>query len=92
MINLLTPKDVARLLNCKPSSLYAWAKEGKIPAIKLNGLLRFDPREIEEWINNNKINASPVKGRTIVKTVRTVGKTDVDDIVSKVVDAHVKSR
>lgn len=89
---LLTPKDVAKLLNCKPSSVYSWAKEGKIPAIKLNGLLRFELKEIEEWINKNKLNASPVKLRTIAKTVSTAGKVNVDDILSKVIDAHVRSR
>ena len=40
---LLTIKDVARQLQIKPATLYAWAAHGKIPCRKIHGLIRFDP-------------------------------------------------
>jgi excisionase family DNA binding protein len=47
---LLTIKDVARQLQIKPSTLYAWAAHGKIPCQKIHGLVRFDPIEIDRWL------------------------------------------
>ena len=51
---LLTVKEVAEILNCRPSTVYAWAKCGEIPCYKIGGLLRFDQKEIEEWIKSNQ--------------------------------------
>ncbi len=47
---LLTIKDLSKQLQVKPSTLYAWAAQGKIPCIKLNGLVRFAREEIETWV------------------------------------------
>ena len=47
---LLTIKDLARQLQIKPSTLYAWAAQGKIPCRKIHGLVRFNPAEIDRWM------------------------------------------
>lgn len=47
---LLTIKSVATLLAVKPSTLYSWVTQGKIPALKINGVIRFDEREIRQWL------------------------------------------
>ena len=82
---MLTVKDVAGLLRAQPSSVYAWAKEGKIPAYKINGLLRFDLSEIREWIGKSRI--QPVDtdklARKLINPVRSV---DIDRIVRLAVD------
>jgi excisionase family DNA binding protein len=57
---LLTVKEVAELINCKPSTVYAWAKCGEIPCYKIGGLLRFDQMEIEEWIRQSKVSVTNV--------------------------------
>ena len=49
---LLTIHDVARLLQIKPSTLYAWAAHGKIPALKIHGLVRFRAAEITTWVES----------------------------------------
>jgi excisionase family DNA binding protein len=49
---LLTVKEVAELINCKPSTVYAWAKRGEIPSFKLNGLLRFEARRVHAKVLN----------------------------------------
>ena len=36
---LLTIKDLSARLNIKPSTLYLWAAQGKIPCRKIHGLL-----------------------------------------------------
>lgn len=47
---LLTIQDVAKQLQVKASTLYAWVAQGKIPSVKLNGLIRFHPSAIEQWL------------------------------------------
>ena len=47
---LLTVKDVSAWLNMKPSTLYLWAAQGKIPCRKIHGLIRFDQEEIHQWL------------------------------------------
>lgn len=47
---LLTVKDLSAWLNMKPSTLYLWAAQGKIPCQKIHGLIRFDPDAITAWL------------------------------------------
>ena len=47
---LLTIKDLAEQLRIKSSTLYAWAAHGKIPCVRIHGLIRFQPDEIAAWV------------------------------------------
>ena len=47
---LLTVNALSQRLQIKPSTLYAWASQGKIPCRKIHGLVRFDPIEIDRWL------------------------------------------
>ncbi|NOT95899.1 MAG: helix-turn-helix domain-containing protein [Nitrospira sp.] len=49
---LLTIKDLSAQLNIKPSTLYLWAAQGKIPCRKIHGLIRFDQEEIHHWLDS----------------------------------------
>ena len=51
---LLTIKDLSAKLNIKPSTLYLWAAQGKIPCQKIHGLIRFDPDTITAWLRSFK--------------------------------------
>ena len=51
--SLMTVEEVAEYLRVKSSTVYEWAKKGKIPAAKVGRLWRFDREEIEEWVRNN---------------------------------------
>ena len=46
---LLTVDEVADFLRVKPSTVYEWAKTGKIPARRVGRLWRFSREEIEIW-------------------------------------------
>ena len=48
---LLTVKQLSDWLNIKPSTLYLWAAQGKIPCRKIHGLIRFDPDAITAWLH-----------------------------------------
>jgi excisionase family DNA binding protein len=47
---LLTVTALSQRLQITPSTLYAWASQGKIPCRKIHGLVRFDPIEIDRWL------------------------------------------
>lgn len=85
---LLTPKQVATILNCKTSSIYAWAKEGKIPAYKLNGILRFDSKEMEEWVKQHRLGSTKQKDLA-EKILKSTGIVDVNGVIDNAI-ASVK--
>jgi excisionase family DNA binding protein len=47
---LMDIKEVSAWLNLKPSTLYLWVEQGKIPALKIHGVIRFQRDVIEEWL------------------------------------------
>lgn len=53
-MKLIGIKEVAEILNVKPSTLYQWAELGQIPCFKLNGSLRFDVEDIMSWVKSCK--------------------------------------
>ncbi len=48
-------RQLADYLNVKPATLYAWAAQGKIPSLKLHGLLRFQQDEIDRWLESCRV-------------------------------------
>jgi len=57
-MKLITVKETSQLLAVKEKTLYQWAELGQIPYVKLNGCLRFDLNDIEEWIRECKKESS----------------------------------
>ncbi|MCX6822353.1 MAG: helix-turn-helix domain-containing protein [Candidatus Aenigmarchaeota archaeon] len=53
-MKLVDVKEIAQILNVKPSTVYQWAELGQIPCIKLNGSIRFDIEDITNWIKSCK--------------------------------------
>ena len=56
---MLTIKELSAWLNIKPSTLYLWASQNKIPCLRIHGLIRFEPDTIQTWLKS--FGASPVK-------------------------------
>jgi len=59
MVMLLTVKDLSAWLNMKPSTLYLWVAQGKIPCRKIHGLIRFDPEAITVWLRSFEPGQTP---------------------------------
>ena len=57
---MLTVKELSAWLNIKPSTLYLWVSENKIPCRRIHGLVRFEPEAIQAWLNSFTP-ASPAK-------------------------------
>jgi excisionase family DNA binding protein len=53
-MQIITIKAVAALLKVKEKTLYQWAESKQIPCLKINGALRFDLDDIQEWIASCK--------------------------------------
>jgi excisionase family DNA binding protein len=56
---LLNVRKVSEWLQVKPSTIYLWAEQGMIPHLKLGRLLRFDPDEIEAWLQAHRQEVTP---------------------------------
>jgi len=48
-INIVTIRELSKILKVKEKTLYQWAELGQIPCIKFNGCLRFDLYDIIQW-------------------------------------------
>ena len=82
-MKLVTIKEISNLLGVKESTLYSWVNNGSIPSYKLNGLLRFDMEEIEEWVRESKQTHHNVN--TEIKKVSK--DPDIDSIIKKAIDS-----
>ncbi len=77
-------KAVSRYLAIKPSTLYAWTAQGKIPHVKIHGLIRFQPAEIEAWVTTFQQKRENGGRLHLSKTSFKIGKDhDVDALIAK---------
>jgi excisionase family DNA binding protein len=47
----MTIQEVSDWLQIKPKTLRQWIYLDKIPSLKINGLVRFDKRQLDLWMN-----------------------------------------
>lgn len=73
---LLTIKEVSAWLNIKPSTLYLWASQGKIPCRRIHGLIRFERETIQAWLNECDTVSPPA-----LPCLRKDSAKAVDDLV-----------
>jgi excisionase family DNA binding protein len=52
---LLDVKEVSGLLSVHPKTIYAWTASGKIPSFTLNGRIRFDKKQIDEFLERHRV-------------------------------------
>ena len=51
--DILTLEEVAGYLRMKPQTIYTWAQEKKIPAVKLGKEWRFKKSVIDKWFDKH---------------------------------------
>jgi excisionase family DNA binding protein len=73
---LLTIKDLSAKLSIKPSTLYLWAAQGKIPSQKIHGLIRFEPEAIAAWLRSFESSQAPA-----IPTLTREPHRDVDQLI-----------
>ncbi len=52
---ILTLEEVARYLRLKPQTIYKWAQEKRIPAVKLGKEWRFRKSVIDRWLDERML-------------------------------------
>ena len=77
-------KEVSEMLKVKKTTLYSWVSQGTIPSFKLNGIIRFDMDEIEEWVKSSK-SKTPELPR--LKPRHATRHQDIDAIVKNAIDS-----
>jgi excisionase family DNA binding protein len=50
---LLNVKQVAEYLQLKESTIYSWAQDSKIPAIKIGRTWRFRRADLDTWLERH---------------------------------------
>ena len=55
--DLITPNELRERLSLSKATLYKWVSEGKIPVIRLSGLLRFRYSDVLKKFEDDNNNA-----------------------------------
>ncbi len=64
--DLISPDELAAALKIARVTAYQWVRRGVIPHLKLEGVVRFDPIEVQAWLDSKRREAQKVSER--VKT------------------------
>ena len=57
---LIKAEEAAELLGVAKPTIYSWVRRGVIPYVQIERCVRFDPKELEEWVGERRI--PPRKG------------------------------
>jgi excisionase family DNA binding protein len=52
---MLTIAEVSELLGFHQVTLRDWAREGRLPALRIAGVWRFDPVELAAWVEARRM-------------------------------------
>lgn len=53
-IRLLRPEEVAKMLGCSKWFVYYLAKYGELPSVNIGRIVRFDPKDVVEFVNQHR--------------------------------------
>ena len=77
-MSLLDVKELSLFLKIKPSTLYGWVSQDKIPYIKIQGLIRFPRKEIDTWLESFQ----KEKPKLPLPSPKRKSPTDVDVLIA----------
>ena len=63
--NLLTPEQVAEILQVHVLTIYGYIRKGKLDAVRLGRNYRIIPEELTRFIESNRIINRPVATRRV---------------------------
>jgi excisionase family DNA binding protein len=67
MIEILTPEEVGELLRVSSNKIIAMARRGELPFLMLDGRMRFEAGDVEDWIKARKIGPGTAPVRTVTE-------------------------
>ena len=75
---MLTVKKLSVWLKIKPSTLYLWATQGKIPCRRIHSLIRFEQEAIQRWLGS----FPELHPKRLPKLRKTSAATDLDALIA----------
>jgi excisionase family DNA binding protein len=60
--DLISPEELAAALKIARVTAYQWVRRGVIPYLKIEGVVRFDPVEVAEWLKSKHRAATKTLG------------------------------
>ena len=60
--DLISPEELAAALKIAKVTAYQWVRRGVIPHLKLEGVVRFDPIEVQAWLESKRRAARKAPG------------------------------
>lgn len=87
-MKLVTIKEVSKFLSVKESTLYSWVNKGSIPSLKINGLIRFDMEEIDQWVRTPR----KTDCKAHVGTKNAIKDQEIESIIKKAIDDVISNR
>lgn len=75
----LTVKQVSHYLQIKPSTIYAWVVQGRIPFVKIHGVVRFRQEEIDRWVESFRKDGAKI----LPVDFRGEDQKDIDLLIAK---------
>ncbi len=75
MPEIMTTKDLANYLKLHRITIYKYAGEGKIPAIRIGSVWRFDKEGIDKWISEGQ--------KKVTQKAKKVSTSDTDPNIIK---------
>jgi excisionase family DNA binding protein len=52
--DLISPEELADGIGVARVTVYQWVRRGVIPYLKIEGVVRFDPEEIGQWLKDKR--------------------------------------
>jgi excisionase family DNA binding protein len=60
--DLISPEELAAALKIARVTVYQWVRRGAIPHLKIEGVVRFAPEEIDPWLKSKHQAARKASG------------------------------
>jgi hypothetical protein len=64
---LITPLELAKIIQIQPKRILSMAKRGKIPYMEIKGAIYFKENEIEQWIQKFEASQNPPQSEKVVQ-------------------------
>lgn len=58
---MLTVHELSKELKISESGIYQWVGQRRLPFVKIGRSVRFDQKEITEWLAEKKINSQEIQ-------------------------------
>jgi excisionase family DNA binding protein len=73
-IEILTPDEVGELLRLSANRVIVLARRGEIPFLTIDGHVRFDAKDIEDWLRYQRSDAPLLPSKLVDVTPREATK------------------